>query len=349
MEGRGILVQISDREMQVWASTQKAHDLQERAGRLHRSRRKPAARRHARCRRRLRPKTVRLSRGRRHGRRRDLAAPLGQMDRGPPRAFHQCGAGARSILVDRDRRRCRRPRARHARPADPRHRRLRAAGREHAVQFRDHADRPLYGAGAGDGRGRDPHQQGAGLLGARRRLSASRLRHGAADGPPGARDGHRARRVAPPQSDPGGEDAVSQAAQSALRRAGAIRQRRLSRLPGGDSARHGVGRFSRAARPRRAQQGRYIGIGLAHGIKGTGRGPFEFGGVQVSPTGRITVSTGAAAMGQGLATALAQICAEAFGVRGAGRHGRFRRYGGRAARPRRLRQPADGDGGLVGA
>jgi carbon-monoxide dehydrogenase large subunit len=62
-------------------------------------------------------------------------------------------------------------------------------------------------------------------------------------------------------------------------------------------------------------EGRYIGIGLAHGIKGTGRGPFEFGGVRVSPTGRLTVSTGAAAMGQGLATALAQICAEAFGVR----------------------------------
>jgi carbon-monoxide dehydrogenase large subunit len=37
--------------------------------------------------------------------------------------------------------------------------------------------------------------------------------------------------------------------------------------------------------------------------------------VSVSPTGRITVTTGAAAMGQGLATALAQICAESFGVR----------------------------------
>jgi carbon-monoxide dehydrogenase large subunit len=63
------------------------------------------------------------------------------------------------------------------------------------------------------------------------------------------------------------------------------------------------------------EEGRYIGIGLAHGIKGTGRGPFEFGNVRVSPTGHITVSTGAAPMGQGLATALAQICAEAFGVR----------------------------------
>jgi carbon-monoxide dehydrogenase large subunit len=71
--------------------------------------------------------------------------------------------------------------------------------------------------------------------------------------------------------------------------------------------------------PRRQQaaraQGRYLGIGLAHGLKGTGRGPFEFGGVRVSPSGRISVFTGAAAMGQGLATALAQICAEQFGVR----------------------------------
>jgi aerobic carbon-monoxide dehydrogenase large subunit len=61
--------------------------------------------------------------------------------------------------------------------------------------------------------------------------------------------------------------------------------------------------------------GRYLGIGLAHGVKGSGRGPFEFGGVRVSPTGQIVISTGAAAMGQGLATALAQICAQTFGVR----------------------------------
>jgi carbon-monoxide dehydrogenase large subunit len=61
--------------------------------------------------------------------------------------------------------------------------------------------------------------------------------------------------------------------------------------------------------------GRHIGIGLSHGIKGTGRGPFESGLVRVSPSGRITVFTGAAAIGQGLRTALAQICAEQFGVR----------------------------------
>jgi carbon-monoxide dehydrogenase large subunit len=60
--------------------------------------------------------------------------------------------------------------------------------------------------------------------------------------------------------------------------------------------------------------GRLIGIGLAHAMKGTGRGPFESGVVRVSPSGRISVYTGAAAMGQGLKTALAQICASELGV-----------------------------------
>jgi carbon-monoxide dehydrogenase large subunit len=61
-------------------------------------------------------------------------------------------------------------------------------------------------------------------------------------------------------------------------------------------------------------EGRLIGIGLAHAMKGTGRGPFESGVVRISPTGRISVYTGAAAMGQGLKTALAQICASELGV-----------------------------------
>jgi carbon-monoxide dehydrogenase large subunit len=61
--------------------------------------------------------------------------------------------------------------------------------------------------------------------------------------------------------------------------------------------------------------GRYLGIGLAHGIKGTGRGPFESGVVRVSNTGRVSVYTGAAAIGQGLRTALAQICAGELGLR----------------------------------
>jgi aerobic carbon-monoxide dehydrogenase large subunit len=63
------------------------------------------------------------------------------------------------------------------------------------------------------------------------------------------------------------------------------------------------------------QAGRYLGIGIAHGIKGTGRGPFESGLVRVSNTGRVSVFTGAAAIGQGLGTVLAQICAQELGLR----------------------------------
>lgn len=62
------------------------------------------------------------------------------------------------------------------------------------------------------------------------------------------------------------------------------------------------------------KSGRYIGIGLAHGIKGTGRGPFESGLVRVSNTGSVSVYTGAAAIGQGLRTALAQIAAGELGL-----------------------------------
>jgi aerobic carbon-monoxide dehydrogenase large subunit len=61
--------------------------------------------------------------------------------------------------------------------------------------------------------------------------------------------------------------------------------------------------------------GRFLGIGLAHGVKGTGRGPFESGIVRVSNTGRVTVYTGAAAIGQGLQTALAQVAASELGLR----------------------------------
>lgn len=59
-------------------------------------------------------------------------------------------------------------------------------------------------------------------------------------------------------------------------------------------------------------EGRYLGIGVANGIKGTGRGPFESGIVRVGRSGRVSVYTGAMPMGQGIRTALAQICAEQF-------------------------------------
>jgi aerobic carbon-monoxide dehydrogenase large subunit len=60
--------------------------------------------------------------------------------------------------------------------------------------------------------------------------------------------------------------------------------------------------------------GRFIGIGLAHAVKGTGRGPFESATVRVNPSGQISIFSGAAAMGQGIRTTLAQICAEQLGI-----------------------------------
>ena len=52
----------------------------------------------------------------------------------------------------------------------------------------------------------------------------------------------------------------------------------------------------------------------AHAVKGTGRGPFESGTVRVNPSGKVSIFTGAAAMGQGIKTALAQICADQLGL-----------------------------------
>ena len=70
----------------------------------------------------------------------------------------------------------------------------------------------------------------------------------------------------------------------------------------------------RARQDAARQHGRHLGIGLANAVKGTGRGPYESGHVRIAASGRISVYTGAAEMGQGLTTALAQICAEELGV-----------------------------------
>jgi carbon-monoxide dehydrogenase large subunit len=61
-------------------------------------------------------------------------------------------------------------------------------------------------------------------------------------------------------------------------------------------------------------QGRYLGQSLANAVKPTGRGPYESATVKIFPSGRIAVFTGALAMGQGIKTSLAQICAAHFGV-----------------------------------
>jgi carbon-monoxide dehydrogenase large subunit len=62
------------------------------------------------------------------------------------------------------------------------------------------------------------------------------------------------------------------------------------------------------------QQGRYIGLGLANYVEGTGRGPFESVSVRIGPSGTIVVTTGATDQGQGTHSMLAQLAAETFGV-----------------------------------
>jgi carbon-monoxide dehydrogenase large subunit len=61
------------------------------------------------------------------------------------------------------------------------------------------------------------------------------------------------------------------------------------------------------------KEGRYLGMGLANFVKGTGRGPFEGVTVRIGPSGRVQVYSGATAMGQSTRTMLAQIVAEQLG------------------------------------
>jgi len=62
------------------------------------------------------------------------------------------------------------------------------------------------------------------------------------------------------------------------------------------------------------REGRLTGIGLAVYAQITGTGPFEGADVRVGTDGTVTVITGAVAIGQGLATALAQIVGQELGV-----------------------------------
>jgi carbon-monoxide dehydrogenase large subunit len=70
-----------------------------------------------------------------------------------------------------------------------------------------------------------------------------------------------------------------------------------------------------AARQREARtQGRLLGRGIASYVEDTGLAPFEGATIRVEPTGKVVIQTGAASQGQGHATTLAQVCADALGV-----------------------------------
>jgi len=61
-------------------------------------------------------------------------------------------------------------------------------------------------------------------------------------------------------------------------------------------------------------EGRWLGLGLANYVEATGRGPFESASIRVGPSGRIVVTTGATAQGQGTASMLVQLAAGVLGV-----------------------------------
>jgi carbon-monoxide dehydrogenase large subunit len=74
----------------------------------------------------------------------------------------------------------------------------------------------------------------------------------------------------------------------------------------------GYGDFrKRQAEARR--HGRYLGLGVACYVEGTGIGPYEGAHVRVEPSGKVFVATGLTTQGQGHPTTFAQIAAEALG------------------------------------
>ncbi|HEV2630335.1 MAG TPA: xanthine dehydrogenase family protein molybdopterin-binding subunit [Pseudolabrys sp.] len=62
-------------------------------------------------------------------------------------------------------------------------------------------------------------------------------------------------------------------------------------------------------------EGRFIGIGLANYVEGTGLGPYEGVTVRILPNGKVAVATGATNQGQGTRTTLAQVVADRLGCR----------------------------------
>ena len=65
---------------------------------------------------------------------------------------------------------------------------------------------------------------------------------------------------------------------------------------------------------RRRRAGEAFGIGLAMFVEKSGLGPFDGVRVTVDTSGAVEVVTGAASVGQGVETVIAQICADALGI-----------------------------------
>jgi CO/xanthine dehydrogenase Mo-binding subunit len=70
----------------------------------------------------------------------------------------------------------------------------------------------------------------------------------------------------------------------------------------------------RANAARRRQQGELVGLGLGFFVEKSGLGPFDDVRIVLESDGRIEVVTGAASLGQGVETVMAQICADGLGT-----------------------------------
>src|SRR5216683_2970168 len=71
-----------------------------------------------------------------------------------------------------------------------------------------------------------------------------------------------------------------------------------------------------SAQAKALAEGRYLGLGLACYVEGTGLGPYEGGHVKIHPiTGKVYVNTGLTSQGQGHDTVFAQIVADQLGVK----------------------------------
>jgi carbon-monoxide dehydrogenase large subunit len=74
-------------------------------------------------------------------------------------------------------------------------------------------------------------------------------------------------------------------------------------------------RLVREELPRLRAEGRFVGVGIACYVEGTGIGPYEGATVRVEPTGQVYVATGMPQQGQAHKTVLAQIVAEELQIR----------------------------------
>jgi carbon-monoxide dehydrogenase large subunit len=82
-----------------------------------------------------------------------------------------------------------------------------------------------------------------------------------------------------------------------------------------DQALEAVGYVTaRADQAAALREGRYVGIGIGCVVEKAGLGPWEYARVEVDATGHVAVYSGVAAVGQGIETTLAQVCAAELNV-----------------------------------